>query len=169
MGGSASVNSLPMATGKLSSSMPSNTPPPAGTNPALLPFTPPQRQATGKGPATPQNDPYFRNAPVYGSPNPADYRSFQRVPAPRAPGYDWAKIIASAFIPQSYYNTYGTTGQGGGGYSDGYGSAGGGGYGGISGRNDGGNENYRADGGRVDDMTPEEVLELARKIISERG
>jgi len=139
------------------------------TQPVMRTFTPPQRQATGKGPAAPQNDPYFRNEPVYGSQTMADYRSFQRVPAPRAPGYDWARIIASSLLPQNYTQTYGTTGTGGGTYGNGYGSAGGGGQTGISGRNDGGNEVERAEGGRVDDMTPEEVLELARKIISERG
>lgn len=139
------------------------------TQPVMRTFTPPQRQATGKGPSTPPNSPYFQNAPVQGPTNFANVRNFVGSPAPRPPGYDWARIIASSLFPQDYTQTYGTTGQGGGGYGDGYGSAGGGSYGGISGRNDGGNENYRADGGRVDDMTPEEVLELARKIISERG
>ena len=135
------------------------------TQPVMRTFTPPQRQATGKGPATPQNDPYFRNEPVYGSFNPGSYRSFQNVPAPRPPGYDWARIIASSLFPQDYTRT----GTGGGTYGGGYGGAGGGTQTGVSGRNDGGNTVERADGGRVEDMTPEEVLELARKIISERG
>jgi len=59
----------------------------------------------------------------------------------------------------------------------GFGSAGyinpvassGGGAGGISGRNDGENEVERAYGGRTNELTPEEILELARKIINERG
>ena len=135
------------------------------TQPVMRTFTPPQRQATGKGPATPQNDPYFRNEPVYGSFNPGSYRSFQNVPAPRPPGYDWARIIASSLFPQDYTRT----GTGGGTYGGGYGGAGGGTQTGISGRNDGGNTVERADGGRVEDMSPEEILELARKIISERG
>lgn len=136
------------------------------TQPVMRTVMPQPRQATGKGPAAPQNDPYFRNEPVYGSFNPGSYRSFQNVPAPRPPGYDWARIIASSLFPQDYT---GTTGTGGGTYGGGYGGGGGGTQTGISGRNDGGNTVERADGGRVEDMTPEEVLELARKIISERG
>lgn len=228
MGGSSSISSMPMATGKLSSSAQSSTPPvgynpgtptyveqqrasqpamiapgggPVGTQgaqqsphwnnflrgqgplleegqtyqmspdqirrqqirdqinqnaltqPVMQTFTPPQRQATGKGPSTPQTDPYFQNAPVQGPTNPAAMRSFQRVPAARDPGYDWARIIASAFMPSTY-----------GGYG------GGGGYGGRDGGNAGYNGyNYFADGGKVDEPSEEDILELARKILKERG
>lgn len=125
------------------------------TQPVMQTFTPPQRQATGKGPSTPQNDPYFQNAPVQGPTNMADMRSFQRVPAPRAPGYDWARIIASSLFP----NTGGYGGYGGGG-----------GYGGRDGGNAGYNGyNYFADGGKVDEPSEEDILELARKILNERG
>lgn len=235
MGGSSSISSMPMASGKLSSSAQSSTPPigynpgtitnwnpanqqqapmaypgggPVGnqgaqqspnwgnflrgqgplleegqtyqmspdqirrqqmrdqinqqalTQPVMQTFTPPQRQATGKGPSTPQNDPYFQNAPVQGPTNMADMRSFQRVPAPRAPGYDWARIIASSLFPNTGgYGGYGGYNGGGGGYT-GYGNGYGPGYGGVL---------PYADGGKVDEPSEEDILELARKILNERG
>jgi hypothetical protein len=65
------------------------------------------------------------------------------------------------------------TGAGGGFGSAGYinpvTSSGGGGSGGVSGRDDGENVVERAYGGRTNELTPEEILELARKIINERG